>query len=67
MGIYKYVYLLIENYLLNPKIDVRICTNDGKAAILAATGKIYLTTSGRPNPKSGLEIRVTHYTYGRIE
>ena len=34
MGICKYIYFLIENYLLNPKIDVCICANDGKVATL---------------------------------
>ena len=34
MGICNYVYFMIENYLLNPKIDVCICTNNGKVAIL---------------------------------
>ena len=33
MGICKYVYFPIENYPLNPKIDVYIFANDGKAAI----------------------------------
>ena len=35
MGICKYVYFLIENDLLNPIIDVCICTNHGKVVILS--------------------------------